>query len=180
MTVDLPAVDGWRGPAAPNAHWTPVFSGAWGEERASYGRDGQSVDVYVNWYLHQAPGRELIAYGNHIEGDTGWRVASREFRTPSADERGMARLQETLLQSQRHGQRLIWSWYVVGDTRLASPLRAKLLEAWRTLTGRYGAGMVALSIDCAGPCETARPALAAAARDLGAPLSAVYSAAAPD
>jgi exosortase A len=180
VSVDLPAVDGWRGPAAPAARWTPVFSGAWGEERASYRRDGQIIDVYVNWYLHQAPGRELIAYGNHIEGATSWRVASRQFHTPSADERGAARLQETVLQSQRHGQRLIWSWYVVGDTRLASPLRAKLLEAWRTLTGRDGAGMVALSIDCAGPCETARPAVAAAARDLGAPLSAVYSAAAPD
>jgi EpsI family protein len=180
VTARLPAVAGWSGPTEPVARWSPKFSGPAGEERVSYRQDGQIIDVYVNWYRSQAPGRELVGYGNHIEGGTGWHVTRRAVHAPPAAAPGLDRLQETVLQSERAGQRLIWSWYVVGDTPLASPLQVKLLEAWRALTGRHGAGIVALSIDCVGPCDAVRPALAAAVRDLGAPLSGVYASPTPD
>lgn len=176
-TVDtvLPGIAGWDGPREPPADWLPRFSTPSGEGRASYRRDGRAVEVYVNWYERQAPGRELVGYGNRLEGDSGWRIESVELRESGAGQPHVDTLRETVLISDRHGRRLVWSWYVVGQTALTSPVRVKLLEAWRNLTGRYGSGVVALSTACAGQCVAAREHLEVAVRDLAGPLSRHYT-----
>jgi len=176
LEASMPGIAGWQGPHEPTSPWMPKFSAPSGEERTSYRKDGRVVDVYVNWYERQGPGRELVGYGSRLEGDTGWRIDNRSVRESSDDQDGIASLQEIVMHSERRGRRLVWSWYLVGRTPLTSPNKVKLLEAWRTLTGRNGSGIVALSMDCAGDCEDARQYLALAIRDLAAPLNASYTA----
>lgn len=175
IEASMSAIAGWQGPHEPMAQWIPKFGAPSGEERSSYRKDGRIVDVYVNWYQRQAPGRELVGYGNRLEGENGWRIESRSTRRSSTGLGGVGALQEIVINSERQGRRLVWSWYLVGRTPLTSPAQVKLLEAWRTLTGHHGSGIVALSMGCVRDCEDARQFLALAIRDLAAPLNDSYS-----
>jgi EpsI family protein len=82
---------------------------------------------------------------------------------------------ETVLRSRR-GVRVLWHWYMIGDTAVAVDWRAKLLEARDALFG--GGAQSALVVVAAEGAEVdeARVRLREFMRDGGAPLLACLAA----
>ena len=170
LEMELPSVAGWQGPEPYAGIWQPVFSGANGEAQGVYRRGGAIIDIYVNWYRSQSQGRELIGYGNSIAGPGLFPVAGGN--TPVSDQNHAPRapFREIILRSSDSSRRVVWFWYQIGDRVETQPAIAKLRQGWRVLTGRDGAGLIALSAGCEQQvdrgCDTARQALTSAFPEL--------------
>ncbi|MCH8896661.1 MAG: EpsI family protein [Proteobacteria bacterium] len=164
VTIELPAVAGWHGPASTDVSWQPHYPGASGEALMAYRQGGIEIDVYANWYVNQAQGRELIGSGNDIAGRTAWRKAGTGSASIALDTHGpadaRASVREVVLQSSRHGKRLVWYGYQVGSRSLVSPVKAKLWQGWQAMWGDGGTGLIAFSMACARDCMAERQTLA--------------------
>ena len=163
VTIELPTVTGWLGPLSTDISWQPHYPGASGEALMTYRQGGIEIDVYANWYVNQAQGRELIGSGNDIAGRTAWRKASTGSASIALDTHGpgevRASVREVVLQSSRQGKRLVWYGYQVGSRSLVSPIKAKLWQGWQAMWGDGGTGLIALSMACAGDCTSERQTL---------------------
>ena len=163
VTIELPTVTGWLGPLSTDISWQPNYPGASGEALMTYRQGGIEIDVYANWYVNQAQGRELIGSGNDIAGRTAWRKASTGSASIALDTAGQAdaraSVREVVLQSRRHGKRLVWYGYQVGSRSLVSPVKAKLWQGWRALWGDGGTGLIAFSMACTNDCTAERRTL---------------------
>ena len=149
MEIQLPALVGWAGPGEPLSDWRPVYHGADGEAQATYLRDGQSVEIYVNWYQSQAQGRELIGYGNSVAGRNVSQHYDRNYVDVTAgNDAKLPKIREILTSSQLGGRRLTWYQFVVGDVAETEVLRAKLRQGLRSVVGLDGTGLVAVSTVC--------------------------------
>ena len=136
----------------------------------TYRQGGIEIDVYANWYVNQAQGRELIGSGNDIAGRTTWRKASTGSASIALDTAGQvdarASVREVVLQSRRHGKRLVWYGYQVGSRSLVSPAKAKLWQGWQEMWGDGGTGLIALSMACTSDCTAERRTLTDSAGSL--------------
>ncbi len=163
VMIELPTVVGWQGPLATNISWHPHYPGASGEALAAYRQGGIEIDVYANWYVNQAQGRELIGAGNRIAGRTVWRNASTGGASFALNAPGQSDtrvdVREIILQSSRKGKRLVWYWYQAGSRSLVSPVKAKLWQGWQAMWGDHGTGLIALSMVCASDCTAERRTL---------------------
>ncbi len=164
VTIELPAVAGWHGPLSTELSWQPHYPGASGETLMAYRQGGFEIDVYANWYVNQAQGRELIGSGNDIAGRSVWRNAGTSSASIVLNAAGQgdarAGVREVILQSSRDGKRLVWYWYQVGSRSLVSPARAKLWQGWQAMWGDGGTGLIAFSMACARDCMAERQTLA--------------------
>jgi exosortase A len=176
VALTLPAVPGWEGPQDPTTGWVPKFNHADVAVRGAYTRAGATVDAYVNWYATQAQGREVVGYGNYVEGD--WPVVSRAARGLELDRGDALPVREIIIRSPTDERRVVWSFYRIGRQAEISPLRAKLIGGWQVMTGRHGAGIVAASSACEGDCDAARARVAAWLSAAAAPLDTELDAAA--
>ncbi len=163
VMIELPTVVGWQGPLATEVSWQPHYPGASGEALAAYRQAGAEIDVYANWYVTQAQGRELIGAGNDIAGMTMWqkvstRTASMMLSSPGQGD-AQVDVREIILQSSRQGERLVWYWYQAGSRSLASPVKAKLWQGWQAMWGDGGTGLIALSMACPSDCAAERRTL---------------------
>ncbi|MCH9027955.1 MAG: EpsI family protein [Proteobacteria bacterium] len=159
VTIELPAVAGWHGPLSTAVSWQPHYPGASGETLMAYRLGGIEIDVYANWYVNQAQGRELIGFGNDIAGLSVWRNAGAGSASIVLHAGGRANVREIVLQSSRQGKRLVWYWYQAGSRSLVSPAKAKLWQGWQAMWGDSGTGLVALSMVCASDCTAERQTL---------------------
>ena len=160
VTIELPTVAGWLGPLAADISWRPHYPAASGEALMTYRQGGIEIDVYANWYVNQAQGRELIGSGNDIAGRSVWRNAGTGSASMVLNAAGQgdarASVREVILQSSRQGKRLVWYWYQVGSRSLVSPIEAKLWQGWQAMWGDGGAGLIAFSMACASDCTVER------------------------
>ncbi len=130
--------------------WQPAFANAT-EERLTYMRDGETVEVYRAWYPHQTSEARVTRSDNDIFG-RGWRLADRT-RVASAHE---------VVESRGYvneRERLVWSWYVVAGEPATTRLAAKLHELRGLLQRRRDAGAVAISTECIPDCAAGRDRL---------------------
>ncbi|GBE48726.1 transmembrane exosortase [bacterium BMS3Bbin12] len=135
-----PAHPPWRGPLRTRDDWRPVFPGAGGSFLRTYTRGPDTVYLYSAYYLRESQGSELIKWGNRLYDGRHWvRIGSRPREVSFGG--GRKRVVETIIRSG-DTDRLVWSWYRIGDRVTTRPMQAKLLEAWDDL--RRGGGVVAV------------------------------------
>ena len=128
--LDLPEVPGWRRvPLSTVAPWAPWYPGA---DHRLIGRyadaAGDTVDLAVAVFARQREGAELIALGVGPvrEGGPGVRGAARP---PLAGGPAMR------LRAPGPVERIVASWYRVGDDDATSPMTVKLRTAEARLSG---------------------------------------------
>lgn len=141
--IALPEVPGWHQVAASTrAPWSPYYPGA---DHFLIGRyadtQGHQVDLAIAVYASQREGHEMVAFGiGPLREDDRWvRVTGMP---PIA--RGAA----MRITAPGPVERIVVSWYRIGDTLTASPVAVKLatLRA-RLLGGRQAAVAVHLSAE---------------------------------
>ncbi len=143
--IDLPDISGWtRAPLSTTAPWRPHHPGA---DHLLFGRyvdgRGSAVDMAVALYARQAEGRELVAFGTGPlrEGDRWVRVADV---APIAGGSAMR------IVAPGPVERVVATWYRVGDVTTAAALYVKLETARARLLGGDGRA-VALHLSAEGP-----------------------------
>ena len=156
--VELPqAVAGWRGPLRNNGGWSPIYHGQSGEAIGQYVSANGPVWLYLNVYLSQDQGRELVYIHNRVRGDLEL-LSSDTFDMQGSD--GERLVVRDVVVDQGLRQRRIMYWYEVDGRRIADDTGAKLRQAQAVLFGNPAAGIVAVSslcdIDCANAGERIR------------------------
>jgi exosortase A len=127
----LPEVPGWtRAPVSTAAPWQPHHPGA---DHTLFGRyvdgRGNTVDLAVAVFARQQEGAELIAFGTGV-----LREADRWLRV--ADLPAIAGGRAMRITAPGPVERVVASWYRVGDADAASPLDVKRRTAEARLLGR--------------------------------------------
>ncbi len=129
--LDLPNVPGWnRAPLSSRAPWSPWYPGA---DHILFGRyvdaRGQAVDLAVAVYGRQREGAELISFGTGAlrEEDRWLRVADLP---PIAGGAAMR------IRAPGPVERIVATWYSVGDVETSDPVHVKLATAAARLLGR--------------------------------------------
>ena len=163
--VKLPlAVAGWSGPVGSGSSWQPHFEGVSGEAMGRYGSADGDIWMYVNVYLSQDQGRELIYIHNRIGGDSDpLHATTTRLKGPS----GEAFTARVLDVDDGLRSRKIVYWYEIDGRRVATDLRAKLDQAKAVLMGRPEAGVVAISAVCDFECSGADERIARFVAALG-------------
>jgi exosortase A len=159
--IALPEVPGWRRvPLSGTAPWQPFHPGA---DHVLFGRyanaAGDRVDIGVALFAGQAEGRELVAFGTGVlrEDDRWVRVADL---APVAGGRAMR------ITAPGPVERVVATWYRVGDAVTADPLRVKLETLRERLLARPAPAMALhLSTEGADPRPLARFVVALGAID---------------
>jgi EpsI family protein len=127
--IELPEVPGWiRAPLSSRAPWVPNYPGA---DRFLFGRyvdaAGEPVDLGIAVFGGQHDGKELVTFGSGVlrENDVWVRV---EDTAPIAGGSAMR------ITAPGNVERIVATWYRVGDVLTANPgvvklqtLKAKLL-----------------------------------------------------
>lgn len=143
---------GWSGPFDADNRWNPLFAGATWEAAAAYRGNGASVLVYRNHYAEERQDSELVYYRNSVAGT--WRIEASStvaVEGPTEPERNV----REVLANDGSRQWLVWYWYEINSRRVVSDTKAKFYQALGVLSGRPGAGLVALATACTPSCADA-------------------------
>src|SRR5208282_4903440 len=140
----------WRRLASESDGWKPKVIGADCEFFETFS-DGESVvRRFLALYAPHGLVSNLVRSQNRLSDETLWRSAlggQREVRTRSG-----AFTVNTADVAAGERRLLVWSFYLVGDAALASPLAARLRQARAILLGRRGySAFVALAADVPDP-----------------------------
>ncbi|TAN02997.1 MAG: EpsI family protein [Rhodanobacteraceae bacterium] len=170
--LTAPTLSGWSGSRAAAKAWQPSFKGAAGQLQATYmsAAHGEAVELFHAVYTGKPRhGHSLITYGNDVYNPARSRILASSGR-PVELTGGVVVNARELRLANADGSRLVWYWYCVGRHCSASPVAAKLLQAWDVLRGGTPRSAVwALSTWIAdGNAERARANLQAFARGLPA------------
>ncbi|GAA0673643.1 exosortase A [Sphingomonas insulae] len=163
--IDLPQVAGWdRAPLSRAAPWQPYHPGADHVLFGRYVRGGAAVDLAIAVFGSQGEGHKLGAFGTGVirEEDRWVRIAD------AAPIAGGSALRMTAPGPAGHPvERIVATWYVVGDTVTADERVVKIetMKA-RLLGGPQRAVAVHLSAE-ATPGRDPRADIAAFAAALG-------------
>ncbi|MGQ0428425.1 MAG: exosortase C-terminal domain/associated protein EpsI [Gammaproteobacteria bacterium] len=153
----LPVAAGdWLGPMPPLPTWSPRFIGTDGEQHASYRRaDGRAVQLYLNLYRSQQPGKELVNFRNNLLAPGAWSRAwpQRVERLEAIDAPALAALEVHAPPGQRW---LLAYVYKVGDwTTMQAPL-AQAGYGLQSLIRPAPSGIVSLTVQCSENCQEAQ------------------------
>lgn len=128
--IEMPVVSGWeRANLSPRAAWSPNYPGA---DHKLFGRyvddKGHAVDLAVAVYANQHEGKEVVGFGIGAirENDRWVRIANLPSIAGGASLRmvGPARV-----------ERVVATWYRVGDTLTGSGTKVKLATLKGKLLG---------------------------------------------
>ncbi|MFA9439043.1 exosortase A [Uliginosibacterium sp. sgz301328] len=126
ITLQAPAArDGWQ-TADTTVPWQPVYEGARAHLVHSYRKGDALVTLHIYYYAAQAPGRELVQWGNRlIPGESNvWRIVGAQTEAaPVAGE--PLQVQYTEIAGAQRAAVWHWLWLGDGETTL-SDQRAKL------------------------------------------------------
>ena len=154
LQISFPAgSDEWSGPYQSNWNWAPVFASPSLEKIVQYDDGDDLVLAYLNVYLSQEQGRELVFHSNDVTG--GWRRANLEENMEdvvSVDDHLRFR---QIIARNYVGNWLIWYRYQNGSKFDVSETEAKFNQAIETLLGRPEAGMIAFATPCRQQCDVA-------------------------
>ncbi|MBW7930056.1 MAG: EpsI family protein [Gammaproteobacteria bacterium] len=149
VSVQLHAPPGFE-PLPPDSAdagaWRPHFPGADAQLQGRLAGAAVPVDFFVAYYWRQDGERELVSWENRFHDDRYWFLlgTGRMAAVPGS-------ASPPLATARLHGagdeRRVVWYWYWVDGRFTASPLAAKLLQAWAVLSGgEQRAALIALSI----------------------------------
>ena len=132
-----PTLAGWSGPRATMDGWRPAFKGAAGQVQAGYVSiaHGGEVELFHAVYTGKPRrGHSLITYGNNLYDPDKARVLASSTRYVDLAGGLVVNARELRL-ADAEGPRLVWYWYCVARHCSASPVLAKLQQAWVVLRG---------------------------------------------
>lgn len=116
--------------------WQPKILGADRSLRAHYDNDGTITGVYVNLFISQNQGSELVSSQDTwtSKKDRLWRLKEKSSQSISLPNRSIPVEQAVVTNDAE--TLLIWRWYRLGNVDVTNTYSAKLLEAFSTLTMR--------------------------------------------
>lgn len=147
------------------ANWTPAYVGQNTEQIGRYTSGRREVVVYVNAYLTQEQGRELVGYSNRIQGDSQWQLGPVVKRGIDVRNGGQITVLDAAMEADRGLRRVVFYWYDIGGWPTANDFTAKLSYGLRRLVGSPVSGLIAISAECNVDCEDARIQLVAWLQD---------------
>ena len=138
-----PAVGGWVMEVNSPWPWQPVEAGQDAQLVAAYRRGDDHVALYLQQYLQQRQGAELVSGkpGQFVDEDQSWRIVARGSKRARVGA-GEVTVEQLMLG---HGatQLQLWNWYRIGDHYTANPYLAKWYEALNAITfGRRDAARI--------------------------------------
>jgi exosortase A len=157
-SVAAPAVSApWRPDTTADATWQPLILAPDHAFRDAFSDDGATVMRYLALYRTGGLHDNLVRSTNEIADPKVWNLASHGTATVRVDGRDVT---VASTEIEREGRRLlVWSFYALGDTIIASPLEAKLAEL-RGLVGRRSlSAFLAVATDETGGAAQAQHAL---------------------
>ena len=144
VVAGMAAATPWQLHSQHGSTWGPSFKNPSADARQSF-RDagGRVVDVGVSYYRQQSRDRKLVSSSNVLvtSNDEHWAlVQGGSHRVTLGDQPLVvqtATLRDRSAGLTSSGQRLrVWRFYWVGDTFIASDVRAKLNGALQLLQGQ--------------------------------------------
>lgn len=125
---------GWHKQQPNTWLWSPVATVNDGEIKQVYSNGTDVVALYVDMYVRQTQGKELINSENSLtkSNDDEWRLVSESQRQIFLGERPVA-VYQSLIKGEPHTV-VVWYWYRVGARYTSNPYVAKLLGGWARLT----------------------------------------------
>ncbi|HEX7369047.1 MAG TPA: exosortase A [Rhodanobacteraceae bacterium] len=137
LHVNAPTLAGWSAPQPAEGIWRPTFKGAAGQFRAAYRATvgGERVELFHAVYVG-APhrGHDLVTYGNNVYDPDSTQLLASGVHAVERGNGTRFSVRELRLVDQE-GPRFIWYWYCVDARCSASPVLAKLRQAWAVLRG---------------------------------------------
>lgn len=153
----LPVAAGrWQGPLPPGNAWSPRFAGPDVERRASYRRgQGAVVEIYLNLYRWQQPGKELVYFENSLLAPGPW-LRHWPAHTSFLDFTGAPGL--AVLEAQNADQQhwLLAYVYKVGHWTASREPVAQASYGLQSIFRPVPAGIVSMAIQCGENCEEAQ------------------------
>lgn len=135
LPIVAPTLAGWIGPLPLGENWQPRFAGADAQVKALYRPVSGAFAVAVFHAVYVgAPrrGHDLVTFGNDVYDPATTRIlASARGQLQLAHGRRLAVRELRVVDDG--GARLIWYWYCVDQHCTASPVSAKLLQAWEVM-----------------------------------------------
>ena len=143
-SIAAPAVAApWQPAAAGTALWQPRINAPDRAFRDAFGDGGATVMRYVALYRTGGLHDNLVRGLNEVADPELWSTASRGTASIHVAGRAIT-VASTELEQGGH-RLLVWSFYVLGDRILASPMQAKLAELKGLIGGRSLAAFVAIA-----------------------------------
>lgn len=131
-----PVADGWQHQQNPGWSWVPLTAGADVQHQSFYSRQGAVVGLYLNQYLSQSQGSELV---NSLDQwiipdlkEQQWHLLN-QGRAQIQGNKQVIRVEQARIKSPE-AELLMWRWYRIGQYDTANPYVAKMLEALSRLT----------------------------------------------
>jgi len=146
----LPVLTGeWSGPLPASDQWQPTFVNALAERRAAYASSLGRVEVHYNVYRAQAPGHELVYFGNSVAPEDHWTIVSRAPGLGGAPSLTIAR--------DAQGERWVIAQVLsVGGTVTGQPALAQIFYGTRALLRPVPSGSLAFAAACKPDCAAAQ------------------------
>lgn len=142
------ATGAWQGPLPAADAWQPRFINPAEERRAAYAVDGQRIEVYLNVYGVQTPGRELVFHRNSVAPIDRYTLIRRvpaRSATPPAE-----------VVAEPGGTRwVVTHTYKVGGWLTASPGVAQVYYGLHAIVRPVPAGTLAIAARCDAACDSA-------------------------
>jgi EpsI family protein len=174
--IEMPPLGGeWLGRELRNPDWEVEFHGAAQEFFGEYSDGETRVELYMNGYLRQKQGAELVGRSNTFYYERAWQERSRGAAAVELADGTALPVMRLQLRDWYGNYRYIYYWYLVGDRAFARPVTAKYQELWQRLFGRPASGVVALKVECRQNCESSREALHQFVQDHAAGINAGLS-----
>jgi exosortase A len=149
------ATGAWQGPLPAAEAWQPRFVDPAEERRAAYAVDGQRIEVYVNVYGVQTPGRELVFHRNSVAPIDRYtlirRVPARSATPPA----------EVVAESGLSGgtRWVVTHTYKVGGWLTTSPGLAQVYYGLHAIVRPVPGGTLAIATRCDADCDSAERAI---------------------
>ena len=128
-----------------NLDWFPNYSGASHQVLQRYVYKNQDFLCLVIQYNDQKQGAELIGVNNILYSEDRWRLEKKESTKIKFGDADVAH--NTLLLTNRTGNRTLAYWYVIGGRVTANPIIAKIYGLLGSLSGNDSAYLLALAAD---------------------------------
>ncbi|MBM0106193.1 exosortase [Steroidobacter sp. S1-65] len=145
------AMTGWSVARDTHSDWLPVFNGADVTERATFTRAGASVEAFAATYKNQHQGKELMGFGNSLEGES-----LHVSRRGGAEHPWL----ETEATDSLGERWLLWHSYRLDERWFDRPLALQIQYGIGALMGAPAASILAFRTPCKGvDCTDARATL---------------------
>ena len=144
VALQLPeSFSDWKYDAGRSLSWQPIYLRPDAKVSRIYSAGDDFVQLNIAYFQAQRQGAEAISSSNKItdpyEGD--WKII-RSARIVQGDKV----FTESEIKYAKN-KLLIWSWYRVGEHEVASPYKAKALEAYNLIIeGRADASLLSVAI----------------------------------